>query len=433
MSQPRSNHGESSENRIEEILKASYSEDFVVRNPKGLRENGLEEEIADFLVPFRDTLIVVQVKSREQGAPSESLDAVDLKRFEKRLQRGTKQLKTAKRALDNGWATEVETLRGITQPFSYGRFKKLVGIVVLDIPDEDEHGIDSALDLYGGLDEIQGITAHLFMRRDFGTLIEQLTTIPDLVEYLSVREELKKKEVLWPLSCEVDFLALFISQYGVIEQCLNGEITGLHLEDGLWESLTGKESAEFAERAESIRHSRFYFDRMVGAMHQIVGYEVPEWAKPATMQSGPGTKEQHLELVEELAGHRRVDRIRFSLKMEEKMRKADEAGFGFYVSVPGERACPLLFLSCAGDRKSRNQKLHTMVCALSVYFGGVRVMGIGTENLKSPVRSFDTYTVPAGTEFDNEEEIAEWAKQIFGNKSWESFDEWGNEYSPETS
>ena len=64
-----------SEDLVETICHRLFFRDFVVRNPKFRKPGGKQLEAADILVPFRDHLISIQVKSRASRKAVTSLEA----------------------------------------------------------------------------------------------------------------------------------------------------------------------------------------------------------------------------------------------------------------------------------------------------------------------------------------------------------------------
>ena len=71
-----SEHGKYAEDLVERICKRMFLADFTVRGQAFKKRAGVSKEAADVLVPFEDTLIAFQVKSKRGPTTPDERDEV---------------------------------------------------------------------------------------------------------------------------------------------------------------------------------------------------------------------------------------------------------------------------------------------------------------------------------------------------------------------
>ena len=97
----KANKGADVEDIVEQICKTAFLEDFVVRSPKFRKSNGQLKEVADILIPFGDTLLAIQIKSRTETRGGDQKTVIDFGRIEKTVEEGIAQLKTIRRLFNS--------------------------------------------------------------------------------------------------------------------------------------------------------------------------------------------------------------------------------------------------------------------------------------------------------------------------------------------
>lgn len=424
----RRDRGTEAEDRLERILASAFLVDFVARSPMGAK-GGVEKEIADFLIPFRDTLVVVQVKAREVSGPESELSETEVKRLVNKLDAAAKQIKTAKRALEGEWAESVTTLRGVEQPFDLGRFKRLIGVAVLDIVQTAESEEEEALDLYSGLGEQSGVVCHSFLLRELELVLSHITTVPDFVHYLEARQKLigGGKGILIE---ERNFLGMFIAKHNELVSVLEDENALLLVDENLWEDLNETKEEEFARRGQLLDLSRTVFDKMLERLHESIGYQVPLWQGVEAERLPPGTPESYLVVLETLAGLMRSQRTEFSMKMLEKIDGVTvDCPIRSFVMQPSQDETWIYFQASSDERDVRVASLTAHASALCIHLGREAVLGVATGSGSSAGRVYDFVRIEAGAEFEDEDSlrglVSEKAIENLYNKS---SDEWGNQF-----
>ena len=83
----KANKGADVEDIVEQICKTAFLEDFVVRM-LNFEPNGQLKEVARiFLIPFGDTLLAIQIKSRTETRGGDQKTVIDFGRIEKTADR----------------------------------------------------------------------------------------------------------------------------------------------------------------------------------------------------------------------------------------------------------------------------------------------------------------------------------------------------------
>jgi len=428
-----SDHGEEAEDIVEALCRRSFLSDFVVRAPTFKKSGGSQREAADLLLPFRDTLITFQVRARRLSAAASAgnPDETELNRISRRIERAVQQVKTIRQALDAGSLVSVENLRGITLPFDCSKYRTTVGIVVVDLVSEVEVSKEQQFELYGGIDRVRDIPVHVFLRRDLEVVLGELDTVPDFLKYLSTREAIMRKRALLPLTCEIDFMAMFQTRYGEIRKCLDDEIGMLVIEDGLWDATKRHHAEEFKERDRRRAISRLV-DRTIESVHRCIGFDVSDDLSDVGGPSDLGSSgvREYLVIAEELSGLTRVQRMDLGEAMLMKARQADSdpKEFAYRVFMAGGDQTPIVCLCSRSSRSERRRQLYKVTSVAYVHLKVKRIIGIAMDNFSAKAMSQD-FLLLDGVQFQNEEQLRALGPNLFNPARGLQPDQWGNDYS----
>ncbi len=414
--------GGTAEDLVETICNRWFFRDFVVRNPRFQRTNGKEKEAADVLVLDDQSLIAFQVKARELG--SGPLDHTSLGRLESRLTSGVAQLKTLRRAVEAGLLTEVTTQRGVAIRFKADKPHKLVGVVILDVVDEETLPKDDRPRLFGGFDEGPGISAHLFLRSTFESLIEELDTLPDFLEYLRIRELLYSKRILNLLTDELDFLALYKTNHPLVMEVLNEEYSLLIVDDGAWERYIESGGAARTQRKVANEPSRL-IDEIIEYLHTSIGTTLAAPVSEKALIYPVGSVEAYFAIISELARFSRLHRRVIGERMLVKLKSAIDKGFAFAVMGEPSLDRGILFLCTRKPRDERILALANLTCAAGLRVGVSRMIGIVTEPGDALDRSFDAIFVQdLSDEREDAPALRRLADEVFGPSRSFNRQEW---------
>lgn len=69
--------GDETEHLIGKIAESIVLRDFVIRNPKFKKQSGKEKELTDILVPFGESIISIQAKSKVVDTDKTTPEVID--------------------------------------------------------------------------------------------------------------------------------------------------------------------------------------------------------------------------------------------------------------------------------------------------------------------------------------------------------------------
>ncbi|NOH01670.1 MAG: hypothetical protein HND47_06765 [Chloroflexi bacterium] len=228
------NKGIEVEDLVEKICAKMFFSDFTVRSNKFKKANKKERETADILIPFDDVLVVVQVKTKLDKEPSSKKSENELNRIDRKIDKGIEQIKTIKRAIANSHFNEVETTRGYKIPFDGTKFKKMIGIVVLDLVSEDVSRPDETTTIINGFEIRHDMPIHIFKRNEFEIISTEIDTLPDFIRYIETREILFSRGLFAFPPLELSFLALYKVKPEDIQLAIQ-ENSLVIIDDGYWD------------------------------------------------------------------------------------------------------------------------------------------------------------------------------------------------------
>lgn len=390
---------------------------FVCRSPK-FGEPGNRKEAADVLLPLQNTLVAIQVRARQVGEAASITDVTELARLDTRIERVVEQVKTIQRAVESGQLNSAENLRGISVPLVWDEDVAYLGIVIADVVDQKNVSQSDALTIQNGLSSVREIPVHVFFLSDFKHILNEITTIPDLISYCEARQKLILTGVL-DLQRELEFLAFFKTQYDVLLEALGGECSYLVLADGMWEEDQRSFVEERRARADRWHESRIV-DGIIEHVHELIGFQ--------SNGGDLGTVESYKVIASELALLNRTERIDLGRRMIEKLERADQDPKGFsYIGVHAKRIDTAFLILCSREKRpARADRLKTLTYATQATLGAHCTLGIATENLRAAKRSFD-FVLMRDTQFEDPEKERRLAAPLFtAIQHVKTDDEWGN-------
>lgn len=190
-----SDKGQEGEKYVNELAFNSYLDYWCYPNPKDLL--GDKKEICDLLIIFRETVIIISIKNYENKGNYE--------RYKKNvIEKSTKQLYGAERKLFNSNRNiEISHHKRGNQLFDRSLIKNIFRLTI---------NVGEQFEFYdlGDIKENKGFI-NIFNKDTFEKIIQELDTIPDLVNYLIERERfLKHYEEIDLKSKECDLLAIYL-------------------------------------------------------------------------------------------------------------------------------------------------------------------------------------------------------------------------------
>jgi hypothetical protein len=219
---------------VEKICSRMFLPDLTVANPKILKGGKLEKELADVIIPFRNSLVCFQIKSKTELKPVSQKTETDFARIKRRVEDGIGQLKTIQSALRDGLVSELTNRAGITLPIDPKSIQKIHGVVILELLGEEKFSVEEQTMISSGFTVRDQMPVHVFTLRDFDSISTEIDTIPDFIDYLEVRAALISRGQLLPFTQELDFLALYKTKHDLFRDSQGIKDTFLLIQDGFW-------------------------------------------------------------------------------------------------------------------------------------------------------------------------------------------------------
>jgi len=402
------------EDLVEEICKIIYMSDFVVRSPIYKKQSGKAKEAADFLVPFDNTLLAFQVKSKKEIKSALEKSEIDFQRIKTKIEEGINQLNTIKRALKANHILELTNAAGIKIPFNKDSFEKIIGIVIIDLIGEEEFPYGERTDILNGFTTKFDIPIHIFMRDHFQKISTEIDTLPDFIDYIEKRQTLYERGALTPFTNELDLLAIFKTRTQLIDDCLDGKCDMLVITESIWESY--KKNYKTAIEKRNIANSPSYLiDYIIADLRSSIGYK-PNIKTPVKRNiAEQGSVDQYWLSITELSKLPRVIRRGIGKVFFEKMKKAQNTGHGHSLIKYNDDSAFFL-LSTNKERQKRANGLYNFCAAAYCGLSAKKVIGVATEPFDEKMRSFDVIFL-VDVKFHNEDELLESFEHLFKSPS----------------
>lgn len=404
MSSNSTNKGDETEDLVEHISSNIALKDFVIRNPKFKKKNGQEKELTDILLPFEDSIISIQAKSKIIDL-AKTKSKIAQERIEKAINSGIGQLRNTRLIVDSGETTKFKNVHGIEIPLNSRIVNKIHGIVIANV-----YGIGSMFNMPSNYIRKHKMPIHIFSAHDFNIISSEVDTIPDLIHYLETREQLfEEKKVIGRVN-ELDLLATFKTQPEVIDQILEKEGGRLMIAGGTWE-VYFKDSRDKIEKRNGYNVPSYFIDETIKEFSKSIGYAPPVTNPTTGLPTDAGTVENYWLAIYQLSKLSRLDRRGFGRKMIEKMKQAAETGIGFTFLKRNEKE-GVLFLSSSASRPERVKVLYSLAAMAYVKEDLRNIVAFVTEPLDDSGRSFDLIILD-DVDFKNRDEILKASKTTF--------------------
>ncbi len=422
------NKGKEVEDLVEKICTNMFFSDFTVRSKKFKNASKQEKEAADILIPFDDVLLVIQVKTRLDKEPFSEKSDVELERIDRKIKEAVEQFKTIKRAIANFRFNEVETTRGYKIPFDGKKFKKIIGIVVLDLIGEDVLHPDETTTIINGFEIRHDMPIHIFKRNEFEIISREIDTLPDFIQYIETRDILFSKKLFAVPPLELSLLTLYKVRPEDIQTAIR-ENSLVIVDDEYWDWYQ-KDGKELIEKRNLYNRPSYLIDEVINWLHSSVGFDPSLYGINLDPfgyfgNEAQGTVQAYLAAITELAKTSRLTRRKLGEKMFECVERANKNGLAYSLIVDRENNSGIIIMSSEKDRTERNKLLYSVSVAGYCLQNLTKIVGFATEPLGISMRSYDVIFL-SGVEFENRAELVENAKKMFGTCSEAKFFEFLN-------
>lgn len=407
------NHGEALETCIGDLCERLFFPDFTVRSPRYSKSRGREKEAADILVPCGNRLLIFQLKTKQESKPASGKSRIDFDRIRRKVEEAISQITEAISAVSNQRFDRLVTSRGLEIPFDPRASWEMIGLVVVDLVGEEQHAEDERTAIYNGYTTDPGIPTHVFLRATFESIATELDTLPDLLEFLSIRGKLLGDGILAPTTDDLDLLALYKMNPRLIAQAAMGECDTLLIAAGSWSSYQTRHAEEIEQRNAANRAS-LIVDGAISWLHKSIGHRI-EAGAPDDLNLEQGTVEAYLGAARAFASLTRLERRNVGETLEHVMERAEDRGDAFSVWRRADADWAVLCLSTQRSREERYRAIFNLSALAFCHLNLRRLLGIATEPSSESSRSFD-FALLEGEPFEPSEhqQLAEEAREVFG-------------------
>jgi len=289
--------------------------------------------------------------------------------------------------------------------------KKTIGVVILDLIGEERIPPEERTSIWNGFTVKFGMPIHVFMRQDFEAISNELDTVPDFLKYLEVREKIRSAEKSFMFGEELDFLALYKTNWPVVEDLLNGKVTGMYLDSGLWDSYQKNEKLRKSKSEKN--HRSHLVDQIIEWLHTSVGYKQIDFNPRDDKSSCDiGSVENYVGIITELASFTRLQRREIGNLLLEKAKKADSSARSYGLLTFPEEERGIVVLCSNEEKRERIEKLYQL-CAMAYCKCRLKkIVGLAFNPFKQLSRSTDALILD-GVSFQNDVELALQADTFF--------------------
>jgi len=359
--------------------------DWCYENPKW--SDG--KELCDLLVVFDDVAVIWQIKDLKKGRVG--------KYNQREVEKNLRQLNGAKRRLfELNDSIELENPRRGKELFNPTSIKEAYLISAL---------VGEGEDYFEFVKKNKDKTIHVFDKEAVETILNELDTIKDFIQYLKEKEDfLSADNQITLLGGEKELLAYYLMNERNFKRL--GKYDGILIDEGCWEDLQKK--PEYLAKKEENKIS-YGWDSIINRAHTCGGeYEL---------------------IARELAKADRFQRRVLSKNFFEAHIRADsKKKENFYqriIKVDGITYC---FVFANAPSREHRKNLLSNVCfvARDFYKENKKVIGIATEMKILPECSYDFCLLDFPEWTNSEEEEAKRIKKelkIFKNLEYGRFQE----------
>ncbi|MCK4504806.1 MAG: hypothetical protein KAW14_04260 [Candidatus Aegiribacteria sp.] len=407
-------HGIVAEDVLENICHRMFGCDFVLRSPV-LHEPSGDKELTDVLILLDD--IAISIQSKSMLINIDEINDIVLQRIKKRYIKAKYQLNQTLNAHMRESDVSGCTPLDIRIKIDWGYIKHRIGLVTLHLRDNLYNDPEARFQIPYAIEDHRGIVVHTFLLNDLAQMQNELFSAADFIRYLQIREQVWRKQSLFILGNELDFLAAYKTQYDVIEAYLNDEIQGLSIQPGLWEDYITEHQEKIEDRKKRFSKS-WYIEYFIRELNTAVQHGI-DTRSLSYQDSAQG----YLRIIGKLGKLTRMERTEIGIMLEKKIEKTQKALFGYCLYYSKSADIAYLFLLVNDDDRERrlaflaelgDQACRRLECKELV---GIATAGAKMKSSSIDAALFDVDMIRA-TEPDQD------VKQLFGDSEYKRINEW---------
>lgn len=256
--------GKIAESKSKEYIEQSFLKDFIFLNPK-YKSGSSEKELADLILVYFDTLIIIQCKSKEYTKDIE-------KYIRKTVKEACNQLRSSfNRLMNPQFNVEFDNIRRGKIKWDYSKIKKIHSLVIL----EQDYPIASynlAVSIYPEIKSLK-FTPQIFDLNDLKYLMRLLNTPSDFFKYIEEREKIVTNPA-YKMHSEKELLGFYLSNNREITIFEEYPETSLIMFDGSFsEAMDKGDLAEKLRRKIGLDKDSYFIDKILDEMHTTKSQE----------------------------------------------------------------------------------------------------------------------------------------------------------------
>lgn len=367
------NIGRSIEEVVESICRRSFFADFTIKSPKYYKLNGQEKEAADVLIVFKETLLAIQIKSKEFDSAPQQPSPVELMRASRTIDKAIRQFRALAEAMRSPDFKSFVNGRGIQIDFDRSQITHIILIVVF-APVWNEGANNPArvrFDVTCYAEE--EIPIHLFTLEQFCLLLTLMDTLPDFLLYLMARWTFHEEKLIPQDADPIDEWALVtFERKRVVEILQKRTFTDL---SGLFRRH--KISVTRLERREK---PSYFVDKLIEEMYADIGTNLPVDPR-FNLIAEPNSLNSYHSVIPHLAKLNRDERgqlTEFLLRIVKRCHKLGLDFRGFKFSEESDEA--YVVLAAKRERNERRIALVNVAIAMGIKLKAKTVIGLAVRH-----------------------------------------------------
>jgi hypothetical protein len=363
------NIGGSIEEVVESICTRSFFADFTIKSPKYYKRNGQEKEAADLLIVFKETLVAIQIKSKELDSAPNQPSIIELMRASRAIDKAIRQFRGLVEAMLNPDFKSFVNGRGIEIDFDQSQITEIV-LIVIFAPVAKEGANNPATIRFDVTCYPEGeIPLHLFTLAQFSMLAKLMDTLPDFLLYLMARSAFHKEKLIPPDTDPVDEWALITFERKRVVEILQKRA---------FTDLSGLFRRHEISLARLERHEKpsYFVDTLIEEIYAAIGSGLPVDPR-FNLIAEPNSLDAYHLVIPHLAKLNRDERGRlgeFLLKILMRCQKQEIAFRGFKFSEQSDEA--YVVLAAKRERDERRIALTNVAIAMGLKLKAKTVVGL---------------------------------------------------------
>lgn len=319
------NIGQEVEDIVEYLCEKSFFADFIFRSPQYTKQGGQQKEAADFLIIFKQTLLAIQVKTKEIPHNERGLSEVEEQRIWSRIEKATSQFRALAEALNNPQFKTFRNSRGSAINFDKNQITEISLIVIFAPIHKDNPEKSVRIKFKGAHPSNEHMPVHLFTLEEFWILTKLMDTLPDFLVYLDARLLLHSNKIIPAEIDPLDEWAFLTFEPEKVAESLQNksyiDITGYHK----------KHSTEVSELEEKEKAS-YLIDQFIELLNRAIDTPIPmekKFSKLANATIRANSEKAYHQAIPHLAKLNRKERTQLAEQFLIRVNKCKKQPISF--------------------------------------------------------------------------------------------------------